>query len=209
MRKIHIVGLALAAIFVASAFSAASAFALESTWLVGGVKPAAAVAVDSTGELTLDDTKGGIFLEDASIKCKGTDKGTVGPGAADKLTEVVVNGCTNVKGCPEPDTAKADNLPWTTKVELIGAEFYDDITSATEVGYTATCLGFANDVCTLALGRVLLKNEAGGIVDALFNSADANQPNANCSRGGAGTGLVNGLDTLLTESGAALAVSEG
>jgi hypothetical protein len=209
MKKIHIVGLALVAVLAFSAFSVASASALESTWLVGGAKPAAAVASDSEGELVLEDLKGGLFLEDAAVKCQGTDEGTVGPNGEDKLTKVVVNACTNVKGCPAPDTAAPINLPWNTKVELIGAAFYDDLTSASTVGYTVTCAGFATDTCSIALATVLLKNGTGGEVLAEFSGTDANQPAANCTRGGTAQGLVNGTDKLLTVSGAALAVSEG
>jgi hypothetical protein len=214
MRKIHVIGLALAAVFAYSAFSVASAMALESVWLVDGVKAAAAEPVDSSGSLTLEDTKAGPFGEDVALTCEGTDAGSVGPGAADLTTAITVTKCKANKLCQESPEPKASalKLPWITKIELIGGVFYDDIVAETgEVEYLTTCtvIGVTiEDTCKLALGRALLEN-SGSNVNAVFNPADANQPNGNCSRGGNGTGLVTGTDVNLSTAGLTIAVSEG
>jgi hypothetical protein len=215
MKKIQTVVLALVAVFAFSAFSASSAFALESVWLVAGAKPTAQVPVDSEGTLKLTDMKGGILGESVTIECTGTDKGFVGPGKEDLLEVVVVTACKTTEGTCGSPKAEAENLSWLTTIELIGTSFYDDIvteaTGQTEFGYVVECTNIikVSDRCLLVLGRALLTNETNGTVDATFNSTDANQPAANCERGGAGEGLVNGLDTILTVSGQSLAVSEG
>jgi hypothetical protein len=213
MKKIHIVGLALVAVFAVSAFAASSAFALESVWLVEGLKLTTAAAVDSSGKLILTDDKGGPFGEKVEVECEGTDQGTVGPGISDKLTNVLVTGCKTLSGGCEKPNAEANNLPWNTTIELIGGVFYDDIKAGTgNVAYTVFCTFFGvpgNDTCEIALGRTLLENGAGGTVNAVFNKNDPNQPPATCSRGGAGEGLVDGTDNILSTEGLALAVSEG
>jgi hypothetical protein len=217
MRNIQIAGLSLVAVAL-SAFAASSAFALESTWLVGGVKPTTQVATDSIGELLLEDTKGGPFGEKSAVLCTGTDEGFVGPGPADETTKVTVTKCVVVTLCENSPEVKAEalNLPWNTKIELIGAVFYDDITAKVgEVSYKTSCTLFGitvEDACKLALARVLVIN-AGNNVEIEALDTDADQPSANCSRGGAGTGKID-TDTLannlvLTVSGASLAVSEG
>jgi hypothetical protein len=213
MKKLHLIGLALVAVFAFSALSVTSAFALESTWLVKAAKPAAQVAVDSSGKLLLEDTKGGIFGEAVAVECEGTDSGFVGPGPQDLLETVTVGKCTTQSGiCGEP-SASAVNLPWLTSIELIGAKFYDDIVTEkaekTTVGYNVICNKIVEDTCEVALARAELTNNETGTVNAIFSGTDANQPVATCSRSKAATGLVFGTDLNLTVSGEALAVSEG
>ncbi|MFZ1153326.1 MAG: hypothetical protein WAN93_00315 [Solirubrobacteraceae bacterium] len=213
MKRSYLIGLTLVAVLASTAFAASSAFALESTWLVSGAKPTAAVNVDSeSGSTSLEDVKGGIFGEAVAVTCKVLDKGTVGPGPADTVTAVTLEECATTKGiCPSP-VATAVNLPWNTKIELIGTAFYDDIVSSGvgNPGYTVSCSGVV-DTCTAMLGRPLDKeNTAGGAVLVEFNPADTNQPAADCTKGGTGQGLVKGTQTILTEvAGLALAFSEG
>ncbi|HEX5309666.1 MAG TPA: hypothetical protein VFW38_11365 [Solirubrobacteraceae bacterium] len=212
MRKLQIVGLTLVAVFAMGALYASSAFAAESRWLVDGAIPTAAHQVDSesSGPISLTDAKGGIFGEEVQVLCEGTDLGTVGPGPADTLESITVVKCVTDKGiCGEPN-AEPINLPWTTSIELIGAVFYDDITTTVgnkNVGYRVICNKAVEDTCELALGRALLEN-SGNNVNAVFNSADANQPKGTCTRGGAGAGLVDGIDIILSETGLTIAVSE-
>ena len=216
MRKLKLLGLAAVALLALSAYAASSAFAVESTWLVSGAVSGVQHAVDSESTaagFSLADAKGGIFGEEVEILCIGTDLGFVGPGKEDLLETITVTSCETMKGiCSEP-LAVPINLPWLTTIELIGGVFYDDIvteaTGKTTVGYTVTCSGTVEDTCETTLGRALLENVAGGTVNAVFSSADANQPKANCSRGGAGAGLVNGTDVILSETGLTIAVSEG
>ncbi|HEX5309665.1 MAG TPA: hypothetical protein VFW38_11360 [Solirubrobacteraceae bacterium] len=141
------------------------------------------------------------------ILCEGTDLGTVGPGPADTLESITITKCVTDKGiCGEP-TGEPINLPWTTKIELIDMVFYDDITSAAgNIGYRVICSKIVENTCELMLGRALLEN-TGANVNAVFNSADANQPKGNCGRGGAG--LLDGIDIILSETGLMISVGEG
>jgi hypothetical protein len=213
MKKLHLIGLALVAVFAFGAFSVSSAFALESTWLVATVKPTITLAVDSTGKLLLEDTKGGIIGEAVAVECEGTNSGTVGPGPQDLLEAITVTKCVKQAGtCGEP-SASPINLPWLTSVELIGTKFYDDIVTeksgATTIGYNVICNKIVEDSCEVTLGRAELRNIEGGTVNAIFSGTDVNQPVATCTRTKAATGLVFGTVSLLTVSGEALAVSEG
>jgi hypothetical protein len=206
------VGYLLCAVFGFSAFSVSSAFGLESTWLVNGTKPTGATSVDAIFTLETEDTKVGPFGESGAVSCKGTGEGTIGPGAADTITKLGITDCTPVKICEIPTGLTFLKLPWTTKVELIGAVFYDDIVASTgEVEYKFICtiLGIkVEDTCKLALARSLLEN-TGSNVKGIFSKTDSNQPAVTCSRGGTGTGLLMGSIEYLSTAGATIAVSEG
>ncbi|HEX5309663.1 MAG TPA: hypothetical protein VFW38_11350 [Solirubrobacteraceae bacterium] len=212
MKNFYVVGLALVGVFAMGVLYASSAFAAESRWLVDGAIPTAAHQVDSetSGPISFADEKGGIFGEEVQMLCEGTDLGTVGPGAADTLETITITKCVTDKGiCGEP-LMEPLNLPWTTSIELIGGVFYDDITTAVgnkNVGYRVICNKNAEDTCEFALGRALLEN-SGNNVNSVFNSADANQPKGTCVRGGAGAGLINGTDIILSETGLTVAISE-
>lgn len=191
---------------------ASSAFAVESTWLVDGAVSTVAHEVDSesSGPIPLADAKGGIFGEEVEILCGGTDLGTIGAGKADRTESITVSSCVTDKGiCPAPG-AEPINLPWSTRIELISRIFYDDIIAAGgsgTVGYHVLCSKIVEDTCELDLARALLENNGLG-VNVVFSSTDANQPKANCTRGGAEAGLVNGTDFVLSETGLTVAVSE-
>ncbi|MGC2373178.1 MAG: hypothetical protein WA484_04810 [Solirubrobacteraceae bacterium] len=206
MKKIHILGLALVAVFAFSAIAAASAFA-ESEWLVGGAVVTGKVEVlsESTA-LKLCDEKGGLFLEDACIKCSGLDKGFVGPGKADETTEVtglagekdIVN-CTNELNCPGAILVEAENLPWPTAVFLNGAEFRDLVgnpvlTEPKQPGYITSCSG-VTDLCE-GHTSVKLENSGENNVIATF---DALSEKATCTRGGAGQGVITGTTLFFTD----------
>jgi hypothetical protein len=212
MRRACVVGCPICVALVFAAFSASSAFALESTWLVDGAKSAAAFAVDSVGELVLEDSKGGPFGEAISVECQMTDAGIVGPGRAGEISQITLSSCKGGKICGSPLSIVASHLLWETNIELIGSSFYDDIVAKSgEVGYTMQCTVFGftvEDTCKWSLGRALLAN-SGSNVKMLFSTADVNQPSGNCTLGGTGTGLLSGIDTQLSTEGLTIAVSEG
>jgi hypothetical protein len=200
MSRIRIIGLALVAVFAMTAVAAASASAHE--WQIGGKAIVTATVTKSKGTLTLTDKKGGIFKEEVKLTCKGTDEGTVGPGAADTVTAVTATECKTEKGtCPSP-TAKATHLPWKTElVSGTGSEVRDTITSggSGEPGYNVVCAGLVEDEC---VGNTSTKaeNTTGG-VNEIF---DANSANAKCSRGGANAGEVRGTDLIESPTGGVL-----
>ena len=204
MRKLHIVGLALFAVFAFMAVSAAGASAAE--WLVDGAALSAAESVDSEATLQLSDAT---LFGTIKLQCSGTDEGTVGPGAADK-TNVIENLaktsktviCTVIEGgglCTEPATAEAVHLPWATTLESTTA---DDLTSsgAGNPGWFVKCANGLTDECTKALATLAIKNNANGTTEATFNAAE----NATCKNG---TGKVSGTVINLTLTGLTLAVS--
>jgi len=208
MRKIHIVGLALVAMFAFSAVSVATATAATKVWLVDGAAIAKNEPVDSeaTGEgLLLVDTKGGLFGERVDLDCTGKDEGTVtttGTGTVTAITSIV---CKTLEGgCPSPAAAPV-HLPWTSELILSGANFRATIKgTGGEPGWNVTCSGIVEDECVAKAGTTVgIVNVAAG-VDANFEEAEK----ANCGRGGANAGFVVGTDLNLLTSGLTLTVSE-
>jgi len=161
------------------------------------------IAVESLGELTLEDMSAG-----TRITCKGKDKGTVGPGAADEITEIAAEECKFVSGhagsCTESDpvTAKAVHLPWDTELVLpegAGTMARDDIktSGAGTPGWSVECtvLGIfkIQDTCegeTSTLITVL-----HNLIDAEFDE-EANANPATCSISKEKVGLVHGVDSI-------------
>lgn len=225
MKKIHRIGFTILAVSAFSVFTASSASALESVWLVNGVKPAAQVESDAVGLAFLEDTKGGTGGASLEVECEALEAGNagfVGPGPEDLIAKADFTKCLFIAGKSSPcetsmePVAVPDNLPWLSTIELIGTKYYDDIvteaTGQTEIGWMVTCLVLGvnfSDLCSQTLARAELTNEANNTVDELFSSTDANQPAGNCTRGGAGTGLVDALYFVLPDNGMPLAVSEG
>lgn len=211
MIRARTVGLAFVAVFAVSVVASASASAHE--WKIGGNPITTATSVKSKSTLELEDTK-----EKVRVKCSGFDKGTVGPGAGDVVEKVTADeaGTNNTITCsfvarglceasPAP-TAVAVHLPWKTTIETVGTETRDVITAdgAGEPGWAVTCkaplLGNITDTCTAATGNTAMTNVTGG-VNLTF---DKNSPKANCSRGGTGTGLVEGPDLVESPGGGVL-----
>jgi hypothetical protein len=196
MKKIHIIGLALVAMFAFSAIAASAAVA-SPEWLIDGNPVAAKTAVLSEGELLLCDDKGGVFGEKVCIHCSGKDKGTVGPGKSDEVTEVTdlagnkdITSCTNDEGCGTAKLVEAENLPWPTELtslttDLVGA-------AGKQPGYSVECEAFGAKITDLCEGHATVKvsNVAGG-VNVVF---EPNVEPATCTRGGAEQGLIEGSD---------------
>ena len=200
MRKLHILALALVAVFAFAAISVASAGATE--WLLEGLPITSPDSVNSEliGFILLQDH--GAFTEPALL-CGGTDEGTVGPGAVDTETVITVTSCVADSGeCKNP-IVKAIDLPWKTELVLIGAEIRDKITAGGkgEPGYETTCetfIGTLHDTCKTELGSAkFVKNVVGG-VELEFDAAS--EP-SNCSLGGAKSGLIVGIYLILALTG--------
>ncbi len=197
MQRIKILGLALVTVCAVSALVSASAFAAPE-WLLNG-KPITtpfSIKSKSVGSLLLSDL--GAPGGGTAITCKGTDKGTVGPGAKDEVTEVTATGCTFEKAgsCESSKsvTAKGVHLPWKTELELVSGELRDMVTGTSgEPGWAVECtvggIFKITDECT-GLTSTGISNVSGG-VDAVF---DAKTPFAKCSVGGANAGMVSGTD---------------
>lgn len=199
MKQIRIIGLALVAMFAISAVAAASASAL--IWLLNGKPIAVPVAVKSTsiGKLLLADLaapSGGTFIE-----CEGNDKGTVGPGNKDLISEITATKCNFETGragaCEESKTvtAKAIGLPWNTILYTENGKTRDSITSenSAEIGWKVECTVLKvfkiQDECTTKLASTAMANVTGG-VSATFEASET----AKCTQGNATSGMVLGSD---------------
>jgi hypothetical protein len=89
LKKARIVGFALFAVLTFCAVTASSAFA-ESEWLFNGAAVTTALTVETEGSVTLVKytASEGTTIQN-EVVCKGIIDGTVGPGAADEITDVL------------------------------------------------------------------------------------------------------------------------
>lgn len=235
MKKIHILGVALVAIFAFGAV-ATSAFALESTWLEDAIKVAAAQEAKITGELALTDLNVPVFGA-TTVLCSGILDGTIGPGKVDLITDIlnlsgtleealaVLNSlevsetnsmlnCVADKGACQPEGELAwvtpYGLPWDTEITLSGTTFLDLLLSEKGVpGYEVECenplVGKVTDRCQGNTSAGLF-NEAGGLLSE-FNETLSEK--GNCSQGGSGAGDLVGNGFVTLNNGLTLTVSEG
>jgi hypothetical protein len=207
MKKIHIIGIALVAVFAFSAFAAASAFAV-SEWLVDGAPVLAGekIHVEMTGTLILEDMGKG---SPTTVECTGSGLGVVLNGGLDIQEEAVASSCKTLAGTCGTPLAVALNTPWTTEIVLVGAEFRDLITGGTggEPGYEVTCFGIFHDSCVgkTSTGLENMSTETPADVLSIFTATLSEA--GNCTLGGAGEGLVVGEVLVQALEGLALAVS--
>jgi hypothetical protein len=217
MRKIHILGIALVAIFAFSAVVASMASAettLLADWEIGGVVVTAETPTTAEGEIQLEDTKAKL-----GVTCSGKFIGTSGPNGIDLVTEVQsLTGtqvtltapllCKSHKFCEESATdieAAPEGLPWTTKAYLTEAGTFRDLTI--KATYSTSCLVLGikvSEECTDENASYELKNVTGGI-----EAVGAATPDGNCTTGGAGAGEVTFLagNLLKPTAGGTITVS--
>jgi hypothetical protein len=210
MKKIQMIILSLVAVTALGAMAASAYGASE--WLLNGSPITTADSVETSGSLILEDSASGT----GPVECSGIFVGTVGPGAADKVTEVL----SLTKTAPPLDCHAAAceselaevtpiHLPWTTKIVLNGELFVDDFepVAGKVPGYTVTCKIFftITDTCE-GLAGADLKNVASG-VEGTFEVDAVNNPKGNCSIGGAGSGQVTGKGVTVPVGGGTLTVS--
>jgi len=209
MTRTRLLGAAVMALFAIMAVTASAAFA-ESEWLANGAVITTALASHGetlgTETVTLEDDGTGI-----AVLCKTKFEGTVGPGKADTITKVTLEGCTSSITI---DSVTAINLPWKTEVTLSGAKFMDKLTSGEASkeeksefpGYLVegVVLGFLiDDACTKKEAFTELTNGTGEEVFSNFNTEEK----ANCTAGGKEVGLVHGIVDIFLNAGGPLRVS--
>ncbi len=218
MKKTHVLGLAIFAVFAFSVVLASSASAVEvPQWLVSsGVITLATELVDAdllpeTELLLLEDMSNG-----ADVLCEISK--SLGWLLPNGLGEIVEGECINTEAMavceasPLP-TVKPLHLPWTTELlEPTAGNFELDITAGTggPPGWETECnvflLGKIKDSCTTNNGKVLLENLADGLVRAEFMETIEKTEQANCEANkevGLVVGLalihaLNSLEELLT-----------
>src|SRR6202046_1668013 len=189
------VGGALIAVFAFSAMAVASVASavivtLLAEWLLGGNAVEASLAVETVGELLLEDKRATLGIK-AMVLCSGILVGTIGPNGEDVVTELLtlakaavskvqLSGtallCSGQEGCntgTANDEMWAVNLPWTTLLELVeegGGIFFADLivpSAAGNIGWyvqCATALGTADDECTAERGAEEATNGTSGVL---------------------------------------------
>jgi hypothetical protein len=171
-------------------------------------------AVESKGTLTLADTKGGIFGEEVKIECSGFGEGTVGPGTEGEITNITAEKggtnktikCKTLAGiCPSPEL-ESRNLPWET--ELVQTE--KEIRAYAHAhpkgglpGLIVNCSG-TQDECVEGHASAKISNAKNG--QEVEAERDARSGLQNCTRGGAGSGIIVGVISVKQKNGHALRV---
>jgi hypothetical protein len=216
MRKIYLLGTALVAVFAFNAVAASGAFALESVFLVNGVKVAKETSIDSElvagTELLMEDMKVPI-LGAVDLSCTAMDEeGTVGDENNAKfglITDTEFLTCASLTSGATLVSIAAVNLPWLTELLLVEGKFLDDIlASPGRPGYkivVKTLLGNETDECGSSTKSADIDNTAENDIVVLFLEIETSE----CSIGGVAAGLNTGEVLTLTLSGEPIAVSEG
>jgi len=202
MKKIHLIGLALVAVFAFSAASAVSASAAE--WLVESKALTGTESAEVTDEqeagttLLLEDMEAGPLKQGTDVLCEGSGKGLLLAGGLDEQLTAVASNCVNgsPKGaCNNVEKVEAVNLPW--KTELLSTT-EDAITAGTggNPGWLVECntaLGKKDDTCTTNAGKVLVESTEDGLIHIEFMETVLEAEQASCTEGKAHSGLVSGL----------------
>ena len=212
------------AVLAFSAVSVATASAEVALWLANG---------NTITVLTLSDIEGLVVLENVipligtiKIECSDIFDGSVGAEGEDQITEVldleakkvgaplsaefvncVVISTTNAALCELGELAEvwAENLPWTTQLELmttVGQEILDLITAGTGglPGYEVRCvITKSENLCEIPLSGIAT-NVAGGVL--IVNLRTESET---CTTG---KGFVEGEGTALLTNGETLTVSD-
>jgi hypothetical protein len=213
MKKIYLLVVASFATALIGVVGVVSASAATLQWLAEGKALAVALASETKGELLLESTNGGGLGVKVDVLCSGVFDGTVGPGAEDQILELLtlekvlttlekpLLNCVVGQNCTEPEISAA-NLPWLTRLELMGTEaeplFLDVIENGGpgNPGWEVTCLILGvtvTEVCTTEkVGADLTNDATEKDVLATFEGELAN-----CTLGGKESAL---LETSLSDS---------
>jgi hypothetical protein len=230
MKKLQILVLTLFAVsaFIAAVASVASAAeTLLALWLANGATFAGNLAVNSEGELLLEDEKVPL-LGKVAVVCSGLFEGTVnGENGEDEITmlwslgtsQVLVEPklvgagllCTAQTGC---ETSATDIEVWPIELPLLTLLFLEEPGlflvlvfsdgAGESVGYEVKCLvlgAVAEDECKQPNNdlEIEILNVTGGV-----ETMEKPEPNGKCSEGGEGAGStfsISGNIENLTEGG--------
>jgi hypothetical protein len=199
----------MAIVMVSALYAAVAMPARAAEWLVNGSPVTGNVGVDSQSEgrsILWEDMGTGV-----DILFEATGKGTIGPGGKSEETERSFFNPEIMAGeatCKKLLAIRAVDLPWSGQLE---AGIRDKITGGSSgvPGMLVECEGpfgiKVDDTCTSNTFSSAMTNEANGTVDFFVDGAAGNQ--GDCTVGGGGQWLLEGLMWLLTVSGVPLAVS--
>ena len=220
MKKSHLIGITLIAVFAFGAMAATSAFAeVGMEWLLHEEKLLSETVlgeIATEGELLLEEMEAP-FVGKSVVHCSGVAEGTLGPEGLDLIEEVFglkgepVNDltCEALEGCETsgttPPLVEPVNLPWESELVLVGTTVRDNVRSAVAgkaPGYKVTCLVLklsTTDECTGNISYLMENMPAESDVLALVD-ATTNNPPALCTASGKESGLQSEEDTLLIYS---------
>ena len=230
MRKFHVLGFALIAVFAIGVVSAATASALTfllAEWLEAGGAITATLLAEIPGEVSMSETVLGIKI---NVLCSGIGVGDIGAdGAADGtellnlelgaisptgLTGTAIS-CADTENCGEA-LAWAINLPWLAQLVLmeVGTESFFAVLGTGDgngnPGYEIECMSSGiSDTCINAetVGKVEV---IGAELDAEASEAFellAGLKNGNCTLAGNESCIIAGLGIIKGDGTGALTVS--
>jgi len=227
MKKLHVLLMALVAVFAFSAVVAGSASAettLLAEWLVKGVGVTTALESLSGEELTVG------HLGLAELKCSGFFDGLVeanGLGVVESVLNLageltsgtaltgLALACESLKTCEKTTDLElwAINLPWLTITYLMENEafltlFYKE--NGLQPGFAVKCLVLGVEIDEECSGETsaVQKNEATDVLGTFSpTELETEKLEATC-KGEAGKGFQTGSGLTSLVSGEALAVSE-
>lgn len=217
MNRFQVIGIALISMIVLGSAMASTAVAAQYTEGGNPVELGNADGLSEIKNLLIEDMKGGAFGEAVDLLCSGYtldefDSPTillvlsVWPlSGSDPGTGAVKIPCTVDAGICSEAEVEAIDLPWQLEATSTTRATIESGGSGAP-GWKAICNKSVEDKCTGA-STVGLKNVTEGL--AINFDSTTNEKAANCTRGGAGQGLLEGEILLTNESaGGVFAVGE-
>jgi hypothetical protein len=211
MVRVRLIGMMLAAVFLASAMVSASASALQ--WLLNGRPIHNPVLVLSRWSWLLADRTapgGGLY-----VICEGTDLDWIGPLAKDTRIHFPATVCRFQPGrngeCEASDevTTEAVNLPYLSLLLTVRGQTRNDFfphTGGANPGWSVTCtvLGIFRvaDECTSGKTSTSISNLASGVDE----TSEESEPYS-CTEGTSTSGFVIGTDLMENPTGQTISVS--
>ncbi len=225
MRKIHIIGVAFAAIFALSMVGASSASALtlwdqctktapvleftESNCITKGT-PATFGWEEIKTLLVVDSLPTSLTLTSGPVvvKCEGSMVGSVGPGAENEVTELLntskelitstkpVSCTTNGGICGASATAFPVNLPWNTLLEGTEDMLFTGSKGGSP-GWSVKCIGGLTNECTDPLVFLTVTN----LLSELEVDLGFKKEIASCTNALAKEGTVEGTVSIFLSNG--------
>jgi hypothetical protein len=177
-------------------------------WQLNALPVTGSVATTWKGNLKISDSK--TVIGTAAVECETTAEGTAGVVSVGKVTAWTASKCTAVTGCEKSGAASITpvNLPWSTELATVEGKVRELAVSggkgtpgfiikcrAAGVGLVDECLGTISTTTT---------NVTGGM-SAAFNTGEK----LKCSLGGAGSGTLEGSQSITASEGGTLSTEEG
>ncbi|HEY3830592.1 MAG TPA: hypothetical protein VGL57_15485 [Solirubrobacteraceae bacterium] len=170
-------------------------------WQLGGAGLAEPLVAGWKGKMKLTDAE-------ETVECEDTATGMVGLAGAGEITKWTTANCSGGIGktaCETPPVVEALNLPWHTELVTVAGVIRDVMVNSGKgvPGYQTNCkfLGIhVTDQCT-GVVDFATTNAASGVT-ATFNASEK----LNCTKSGAGKGVLEGAQTIEATGGGKLEV---